>query len=369
MPPRPNDARPRLVYLCLQPMSEGQASYAHVTEILSGLSELGWKTDLHATTTPPSAGLVRRLLDSVRLQRRPLGRSLRSTDVLYVRWHPTSIVSVLQARRRSVPVVLEVNGPPEDITAAWPALRALRWLICWSLHAQLNQSTAVITVTAGLAKWLQGLAPRVEVSVVPNAADPQRFHPAAARDSEATGPYALFFGALAPWQGIELLLEATKVTSWPPDLPLLVVGDGPMREPVEAAARERPDRVKYLGRRAYAQMPALIAASSVVVIPKDYHRPELGLSPLKLYESMAASTAVVVTDVPGLGDVVARERCGIVVRGNSPQVLATAVAAAATKPHLGERGRDAAVARHTWRDRAEATDRLLQGVVTKAPNL
>jgi glycosyltransferase involved in cell wall biosynthesis len=348
-------------------MSEGQASYAHVTEILAGLTGLGWRTTLHATQTFPAAGLWRRLRDSVRLQLRSLGTALKTTDVLYVRWHPVAVIAVMRARRRRVPVVLEVNGPPEDFTAAWPNLRPMGWVIMWSLRVQLRMSTGAVTVTRALADWLCELAPISTVAVVPNAADPQRFHPGAGQEQQVHGkPYALFFGALAPWQGVDALLEASQSPAWPQHLALLIVGDGQLRDRVEKAASDFPQRLKYLGRRSYAEMPALVASSSVVVIPKNYHRPDLGLSPLKLYESMASGTAVVVTDLPGLGDVVENEKCGLVVSSVEPLELASAVGAAADRPELGDRGRAAAVARHTWRARAEATDELLRRVTEAA---
>src|SRR5688572_18536011 len=101
----------QLWYLCLEALVEGQARYAHVTEIARGLSARGWITQIWS---PPRRdrprGALRRLLDMVNVQARIL-MQLGRPEVLYVRGHFASLPSVLWARVRSVPVVWESNGP------------------------------------------------------------------------------------------------------------------------------------------------------------------------------------------------------------------------------------------------------------------
>lgn len=352
-------------YLCLQPMHEGQASFAHVGEITAGLRRLGWDVRIAASSAPPRAALPRRLWATVRPQA-TLVRHARP-DVLYVRWHPAAVLAVAWAAARRIPVVQELNGPPEDFVEAWPALRRLEWLIAASLRWQLRRARLVITVTEGMRSWAHGLVGRTtRVAVVANGADPDRFVPVAPQGG-AVDRRVVFFGALAPWQGVETLLSATSAPEWPDDVRLVVVGDGPLRLDVERAVHRRPDRIEHVGHVPYAEMPAVISTSAVAIIPKDHHRPELGQSPLKLYEAMSCQVPVVVTDLPGLGDVVRAEGCGIVVPAGDATGIARAVARLLEDPALarrcGENGRRAVLERHSWSRRAACTSTLLRETV------
>ena len=347
-----------MVYLCLQPMAEGQASYAHVTGICDGFRDLGWQVNLRALTPADTGGLLRRVLAGLWLQFRALGLLLRERpDVLYIRWHPLAGLSVLGARARRVPVVLEVNGPPEDFIAAWPRLRPLRRVIERSLWWQLRRSVLAITVTEGLRAWLETLS-TTQTEVVPNAADPTTFRPEPEPTSDEA-KYVLFFGALAPWQGLEPLLEAAARPEWPSDLQLWIAGSGQLRSTVEAAASARPDRIRYLGAVASERMPQIVRRSQMVAITKHYSRPDLGLSPIKLYEAMASGVPLIVSDLPGLGDVVRAHDCGVVLSEapSAAEVCAAVLAMSRDQQRRQEFGWRAhcAAREHTWLKRAEAT--------------
>jgi glycosyltransferase involved in cell wall biosynthesis len=357
-----------LTYLCLQPMRQGQASYTHVNEIAAGLRRLRWVVRVISTPATGRATLIRRLFWTIITQWRLVRQG--PADVLYVRSHPAAILCTAWARARRIPVVQEVNGPADDFTAAWPGLRPLRWLIAWSLRWQLRRAGAVITVTEGLRAWAEEVvAGNALVSVVPNGANPAHFAPSAA-SSRRLRPYVLFFGALAPWQGLDTLLEAALGPAWPPEVALVVAGDGPERPHVEEAERRANGRIVYVGSLPYVDMPPLISGSIAAIIPKNYHRPELGLSPLKLYEAMACQVPVIVTNLPGLGDVVEAEDCGVVVEVGAAIDLARAVgllhAAPELAKRLGERGRLAIVERHSWAHRSAATNRIVSSLATSS---
>lgn len=60
--------RRRMAYLCLQATREGQASYAHVHEIIKGLEHRGWEVQLfepvYGQGKPPGIVLVGSDLES-----------------------------------------------------------------------------------------------------------------------------------------------------------------------------------------------------------------------------------------------------------------------------------------------------------------
>ena len=228
----------RLAYLCLQATREGQASHAHVHEIIKGLRKRGWAVDLFE---PAYAGLapapdpVWRVLEFVRVQLALWGR--KKTDVLYVRLHFAGWPTALLARLRDIRVVQEVNGPYEDLFIAWPWTRRLAGLFCWLMRSQLRWADAVVAVTPQLAEWAKAQGAR-SVYVIPNGANTEMFRPDAEPDSALKLPrtYVVFFGALAPWQGIDTMLAAVQDPSWPQEVQLVIVGDGVERTKVEAAS-------------------------------------------------------------------------------------------------------------------------------------
>lgn len=348
-----------VTYLCLQPMYQGQASYAHVREIAQGLRRSGWAVQLVAVPAEGPAGAAVRLWRAAVTQ---LKLRRQAADLLYVRAHPAALPAAIWARLRRIPVVQELNGSPSDVIAAWPHLRALSALVRASFRWQLGMADAVITVTPGLARWVQREVGIYDISVIPNAADPFRFAPDVQCERPVSGDYVTFFGALAAWQGISTLLAATALPTWPNGVALAVAGDGPARGLVVEASAHDPIRVVYLGTMTYDHIPQLVVHSLAAVIPKEYEA-AYGLSPLKLYESMAAGVPVVVTDVPGLAETVRDCGCGLVVPVGDAAAIASAVAALVRDPvsasEMGRRGRERVLAEHTWDHRSRETAALL----------
>jgi glycosyltransferase involved in cell wall biosynthesis len=79
------------------------------------------------------------------------------------------------------------------------------------------------------------------------------------------------------------------------------IGPGDPRTDVSALVAE--PNVHLLGRRAYAELPAVLRGADAGLIP--YARNELteGIFPMKVYEYLAAGLPVVATELPSLADV------------------------------------------------------------------
>jgi glycosyltransferase involved in cell wall biosynthesis len=94
-----------------------------------------------------------------------------------------------------------------------------------------------------------------------------------------------------------------------------------------------------------------------------------GLSPLKLYESMASGVPVIASDLPGLGDAVRAHDCGLTFAPGDAAGLARCVAEIAADPvrarRMGANGRAAAVALYSWDARAGQTEDVLLGLVSR----
>ena len=173
----------------------------------------------------------------------------------------------------------------------------------------------------------------------------------------------VFIGALASWQGIDTVLEAVDTPDWPLEVDLVVAGDGRERDRVDEAARVNA-HVRWLGTIPYDEAPALLSGSLAALVPMaDVPRSRYGLSPLKLFEAMACGVPVVASDLPGLGDTVRANQCGITFPAGDADALARSVAHLAQDRELagemGSRGRIAAETHYSWDARAGQTEQML----------
>jgi glycosyltransferase involved in cell wall biosynthesis len=363
-----NDVRaPRLAYLALEAPREGQASFTHVHEIIAGLERRGWEVTLYA---PRYSGrwerpsLVRRIAEYAWLQLR-LALRLGRVDALYIRAHFLAFPIALCARLRRVPTFHEINGSYEDLFVAYPPAVRLRRLFEFLQRRQFRLASGLIPVTELLGRWAAREAPSVPLRVISNGANTSLFRPEAARHrSGLPERYAVFFGGLTPWHGIGCMVDALEHGSWPRDLALVVIGDGPERPRLEAAARRNP-ALHVLGRLPYAEMPAIVAGALAGLVPitDPGGRSSTGVAPLKLFETLACSVPAIVSDLPGQAEFVRRVACGLVFPVGDAAALAAAVAQLAADPEearaMGARG--AAVVRESesWERRAADTHDFL----------
>jgi glycosyltransferase involved in cell wall biosynthesis len=360
----------RLIYLCLQQTVEGQASHAHVHEIIAGLERRGWSVDLREISADRSRArgrlyfLWHYLKPQIALW---LGRSPQA-GAMYVRADALAFPAFLWARLRGIPVVQEVNGPYSDRLVAKPWLRPFGPVLRALQRFQLRRSSGLIAVTPLLAEWLKREAPGNPVTIVPNGANTALFYPEAQTHIRTPDRYVILVGLLARWQGIQLLLAAVNDPAWPSGIAVVIAGDGTERPRVEKAAKN-DSRIHYLGIVPYRDVPGLVAGSLAGLSLKTAvpGRTETGMSPLKLYETLACGVPAVVTEYHGQADVVREHDCGIIVSQDDPSELARAVARMAMNESerraWGRNGRSAVEERHSWDQRAGQTDQLLRSVL------
>jgi glycosyltransferase involved in cell wall biosynthesis len=364
-------SRPRkLVYLCLQQTVEGQASYAHVHEIVAGLERRGWSVDLRQIQADRSAprGRLYYLWHYLKPQVKLWFSRASRPDAMYIRADAMAFPAFLWARLRRLPVVQEVNGPHHDRGIAKPWLRMWGPFFGAIQRYQYRRSSALIAVTPKLATWLGSQAPEKTVTIIPNGANTELFRPGARTTFDVPNRYVILTGLLAPWQGVELLLSALQHPAWPSDVRLVIAGDGVERSRIEAAMKSDP-RIHYLGVVPYHEVPGLVAGSLAGLSLKTEvpGRAETGMSPLKLYETIACGVPAIVTEYHGQADVVREHDCGIVVSQRDPGELAQAVAFIAShedqRREWGAKGRSAVEQFHSWDQRAGRTDQLLRSVL------
>ena len=115
-----------------------------------------------------------------------------------------------------------------------------------------------------------------KILVVPNAADPQMFHPSIPPVAEIGGVALAdkkiigFVGSFTPWHGLSLFVDAFKlVAKKHQDAFAILIGDGPERNEIEskAAAYGLADRVLFTGAIEHDQLMRYVATFSIGVMP------------------------------------------------------------------------------------------------------
>ena len=138
-------------------------------------------------------------------------------------------------------------------------------------------------------------------------------------------------GRLAWKKGIRYLLEAApRVLESAPDATFVIVGDGPLREELEAQAQALGirDRVMFLGSR--RDTLELLSGFDVFVLPSVIE----GMSNA-LLEAMAVGLPVVATSVGGNSEVVVDGQTGFLVPAADPGSMAAAIVKLLHAPEMG----------------------------------
>jgi glycosyltransferase involved in cell wall biosynthesis len=165
--------------------------------------------------------------------------------------------------------------------------------------------------------------------VMPMGAQVAQFADAAAgrasRVASADSPVRLLaVGRLVEKKGFHLLLEALAQID-PDTWQLTIVGDGPERRALEAAAAGLP--VEFIGQLTREALTRADAEADVAVFPsvRAASGDQDGL-PVALLEAMAAGCAVIVSDLPGLDEAVVPGISGTSVPSGDVAALREALA-------------------------------------------
>lgn len=250
-------------------------------------------------------------------------RAIRSRpDAVYATWaFPDGFAAVLLARLWRLPVVVKVHGTDVEVLASAPVRRRL------AVFA-LNRADAVIAVSRHLRDQLvsYGVKPH-RISIIYNGVDTECFRP---RDPDICrmrlgiprdARIAVYIGNLKADKGSLDLLEAAAPLCRNENLHLYLLGDGPLRRPLEERIAELglTHRVSLLGRVNHDTVPAWIAAADVVCLP-SYHE---GV-PNVVLESIACGVPVLATRVGGIPEVLTTD-AGVLVAPNDREALRSAL--------------------------------------------
>ena len=294
------------------------------------------------TYLAPNKGTARRILNyvSYMLSATLAGLFVRRPDVViatspqfFCGW-----AGVLVSRARRRPFVLEVRDLwPESIEAVG-AMRSRRLLrvLEWLELRMYAAAAKIVTVGEGYrVKLLERGVPAARIEVVPNGVDLAAFLAGAdgtkVRERYGVGDrfVCAYIGTIGMGCGLEVVLRAARRlrAEGRRDLLFLLVGDGAVREELEASARaeDLSPWVMFTGRQPKSDMPAFLAATDACLVHLTRTKLFETVLPSKIFEAAAMRKPIVLGVAGFAADLVSGAGAGICIEPENETELLAAV--------------------------------------------
>ena len=265
-----------------------------------------------------------------------------------------------------VPTVYTAHESRFLIMAEQP--KSQRWL-----RLALRPFQGILAPSTELLDVTRQLGVSAEKSVfIANAVDANKFRPDLTRGS-VRARYAipadhcliLCPRRLVAKNGLEFLLESLpSIRRRFSGVSVLIAGDGPEKEKLQARTRELgcQDSVIFAGNQNNNSLPAFYADADIVAIPSLKEATSIaGL------EAMASARAVVATNVGGLPEIIEDGVSGLLVPPRDPEALSVAITRLLETPELrkqlGLAARASVERKFTWEQVANETSRAYERAI------
>jgi glycosyltransferase involved in cell wall biosynthesis len=315
------------------------------------------RDDAGVILTPlPQRGRKTRFLSSIEIT-----RSLRTLrpDVLHV--HDPELLTLFPAAKALVPkLVYDMHEYVVEAVGNKPYLPSKVRPVASQTTSVAQKSLAALGsgVVVVVEDQLDALGSTPELRLVlPNYPRTSRFEGAEPVPELAADPRLklIYVGSLSRARGCTMMLDVMEQLE--ADEAVLYLG-GTFNDPAlelevgERLATGLADRVKLLGRIPPPELPRYLAAADVVWVPSQpdsqYSHPTV---PTKLLEGMTMGLAALVSNMPGRGELVRLEECGLAVEPGAEghlRGLRRLLANRQVLPEMGARGRRAVERRYSW---------------------
>jgi glycosyltransferase involved in cell wall biosynthesis len=286
-----------------------------------------------------------RLLDLEEANGRPIDAVVATKFPSYAVRHPRKVVWLLHQYRQAWDFDRTEYGQFSESAED----RALRRRVLELERTALGEARAVFATSGNVLRRLRD-STGLEGELMPHPPAPLAYR------CEEPGGFVFTVNRLAPEKRVDLLLEAAAAE---PSLRLVIAGEGPDRERLEALAAERGlnGRAEFVGRIGDEELAGWYARSAAV-----YYAPvdeDFGMVPFEAF--LSGKPVLTTTDAGGPLDVVLDRETGLVVAPEAAEVargLAWLCEHADEASAYGARGRELAE-RVTW---GSCIDRLLAAV-------
>lgn len=283
---------------------------------------------------------------------------------LYFRNTSHTVAPLVLSKVLGIPLVLEFNSSDYWRSVQWNDRRYyLPGLLRKAEIVNLNLADLVVTISDQCRLQIEGISGRQDALVLPNGVDLQKFNdgvePAEPRPAAWVGKTIVgFSGTFMAYHGTIVLAEsicALAAEEKLADYHFLFFGDGPDRERVEEilAAGGCSNAATFYGVVPYTEVERYLALCDAFAAPHDPPKTDGDFfgSPIKLFEYMAMSKAIVASRVGQQASLLEDGVDAVLVEPGDVEDLKQGLlrlADAEFRQKLGRNALSKVTGRHTW---------------------
>lgn len=387
----------RVLYITLENLSLHKGSVVHIKEIISGLRKLGHQVGLIACSTNQfeKADSFYNLHKFSRVKKQSyiisslflfiyLLQVLPKYDVIYARDYHTVIIALIPRLIFKKRLIFEINGlaSEEQRLRGFPVLnQILAFLIQKAERIATRYSDRIVSVTPQIRAYLTqhfNCSPN-KVEVIGNGVNTKIFCPILDEAlllewknklGIAKGePVVIFVGNLAPWQGVDFLLESGfRLLMGGEKLKFIIVGDGRLKKNLMRKVLESNFEKEFIftGMVDYRDIPFFINIADICIAPFISKRNcKTGVSPLKIFEYMACGKPIIASGIEGL-EFIEIEGIGRLSKPEDAiglgEILRDLLKDDEKRINMGRKALRVALEKFTWDSKVMKIENLLKGL-------
>jgi glycosyltransferase involved in cell wall biosynthesis len=289
-------------------------------------------------------------------------------DLIFERYAFVSWAGVKKANEWNIPLILEINYTSLDDLDLRRRTKITMPLLKKVERHIFEKADLLMPVSSFLAQELKGMGiPDEKILISPNAVDLDIFNvdnqDAALKEELKLkeGPVIGFVGSFAPWHRVDLLIDACiNLAQKYENINMLLIGEGKMRPLIE----RRLLKIKsinsiFTGHVSHDKIHQYIQLMDIPVMPDSNNYG----SPMKVFEYMAMSKAVVAPDYSPLRDAINDGEDGILFKPGKLDELQSALdrllTDAGLRAEISKNARLRVENEHNWKNRMQkAIERL-----------
>lgn len=298
-----------------------------------------------------------------------------SYDVIYATSPPLFVggagLALSYLKRR--PLVFEVRDLWPESAVVLGQLhnqRFIRWATWLEVSCYKRARAIVVTAREIYNRLIERGQAADKVTIIRNGANIELFRPNTEQGRQLREKMGLSDNFVLLYPGLhglaydlEFLMDAMQQLAGCADIHLLMVGDGPTKGRALARVEQLGlTNVTFLAGQPQGEIPAFFNAADVTLVP--LRQPQIaGMFPVKVYDSLACSTPVIVCAKGEIRRVVEESEAGLATDPGDMEALVGAILALRAEPELrqqlGANGRIAVVASYSRQAQAGQLANLL----------
>ena len=286
----------------------------------------------------------------------------------------TGLLGLLTGKLWHKPVILDFDDLIAQYTAALLNIRKSRFTAKLLILVQdyvAKHSDQLVAPTHFIKDYTLALGvPTERIFIIPNGADTKSFTPNKPDTLKLRSKLSLkneklcaYCGRLDGWAGINIISKLCDIAQTRRlNVKFLLIGSG------EGKTAQRRN-VIVLGEKPYEEVPSILAASDVILIPFPNNEVSHAASPLKLFEGMAMQKPIIASKVSGIEEVVSDGKNGFLADPDNleewAQKLETILSFETLAANMGQSAKRTVEEKYDWAFLAKQYEEVLNTVYLK----